>query len=214
MKFKDEQDMKPANTVTLTWSGKDWQAKCTVPADRLKPSYSFAVALPDDAVLPDPHAGDCRLLFPKDTFLYLPLLAANGLQELDILVEKHFRELGKRSPSGNKSYVPIILLEDLCVQKSRGSENWRTCQCKCQIPGGEVRIFTSLNQLASNALRHWSDRQAATIDVFQGVYFYHSRKYWPIDRMRDNVVYGKPFPVYSDPSEKTMTLPGMDPFLE
>jgi hypothetical protein len=212
MKPKDVHVKPTGNTLTLTWSGKDWQSKCTVSAERLKPSYSFTVALPDDAIMPNLPAGDQRLLFQKDTFLYLPLLAANGSQDLYTLVEMHFQELGKRSPSGNKSYIPIHLLEDLCIQKSKGSDNWRTCQCKCQIPGND-RIFPSLNQLASYALRRWSDRQASTMDVFQGVYFLHSRKYWQIDRMRDHVVHSQPLPVSSDPSENTMTLPGMDTFL-
>lgn len=212
MKHKEENEKLSGNTVALTWSGKEWQSKCTVPAERLKPGYSFTVALPGDAILPDPPTGDRRLLFPKDSFLYLPLLATNGSQDLDALVEKHFHELGKRSPSGNKSYIPIHLLEDLCVQKSKGSDNWRTCQCKCQIPGSD-RIFPSLNQLASYALRHWSDREAATIDVFHGVYFLHSRKYWQIDRMREHVVHDQPLPSHSDPSENTMILPGMDNFL-
>lgn len=212
MNPKEEHKKKPGNTITLTWSGKEWQVACTVPAERLKPGYSFTVALPDDAILPVPPTGDCRLLFPKDSFLYLPLLAVKGSQELDALVEKHFRELDKRAPSEKKSYVPILLLEDLCVQKSKSSDNWRTCQCKCQIPGAN-RIFSSLNKLASNALRLWSDREAATIDVFQGVYFFHSRKYLQIHYMRERVVHDQPLPVHFDPSENTMTLPGMDTFL-
>jgi hypothetical protein len=212
MNTKEEHKTKPGKKITFTWSGKEWQSKCTVPAERLNPGYSFTVALPDDAILPDQPAGDCRLLFSKDTFLYLPLLAVKGSKELDSLVEKHFRELGKRSPSEKKSYVPILLLEDLCVQKSKGSDNWRTCQCKCQIPGNE-RIFPTLNQLASYALRQWSDREAATIDVFHGVYFLHSRKYLQIHYMRERVVNGQPLPSHSDPSENTMILPGMDNFL-
>jgi hypothetical protein len=212
MKPKDNLVKATGNTLTLTWPGKDWQAKCTVPAERLKSGYSFTVNLPDEAILPNLPTEDCRLLFPKDTFLYLPLLTAKGSQEIDTLVAKHFRELGKRPPSEKKSYVPIHLLEDLYIQKSKGSDNWRTCPCKCRIPGVE-RTFPSLNQLASYSLRHWSNRQASTIDVFQGVYFQHSRKYWQIDRMRDHVVHGQPLPVHSDPSENTMTLPGLDTFL-
>lgn len=212
MNPKEEHVKKTSNTICLTWSGKEWQSKCTVAAERLMPGYSFNVSLPDAALRPDPPAADQRLLFPKGTFLYLPLLAVKGSLELDALVEKHFRELDKRAPSENKSYVPILLLEDLCIQKSKGSDNWRTCQCKCQIPGND-RIFPSLNQLASYALRLWSDREAATIDVFHGVYFLHTRKYLQIHYMRERVVHGQPLPAHSDPSENTMTLPGMDTFL-
>ena len=212
MKTKQDHIKQTGNTIALTWSGKEWQAKCAVPTERLIPGYSLTIPLPEAALKPDPLAEDRRLLFAKDTFLYLPLRAVRNQDDIDLQIAKHFHEQGKNPPSGNKSYIPIQLLEDLCVQKSRGSDNWRTCQCKCQILGND-RIFPSLNQLASYALRLWSDREAATIDVFQGVYFYHSRKYWQLDHMRESVVHGNPPPVNSDPGENTPPLPGLDKFL-
>jgi hypothetical protein len=212
MNAKGVQMIDSGNTVTLTWSGKEWQAKCAVPAERLIPGYTLDIPLPAAALKPDPPSGDCRLLFAKDTFLYLPLLAVHDQQALDTLIGRHFHELGNKLPSGDKSYVPIQLLEDLYVQKPRGSGNWRTTPCKCQIAGND-RVFASLNQLAGDALSQWSNRETKAIDIFHGVVFHHSRKYWPIDRMRDHVVYDKPLPKYADPGENTPPLPGMDHFL-
>ncbi len=212
MRPKEEHAKQAGNTIDLIWSGKEWQAKCAVPAERLIPGYSLTIPLPEAALKTDPPSGDRRLLFAKDTFLYLPLLAVHDQQALDTLIGKHFHELGKKLPSGDKSYVPIQLLEDLYVQKPKGSDNWRTIPCKCQIPGKD-RIFASLNQLAIAALRQWSARETAAIDVFHGMVFHHSRKYWQIDRMRAHVVHGEPLPKFTDPGENTLALPGMEPFL-
>ena len=209
MKPKTKENTPPTDTITLTWSGKQWNVTCSVLDKNLVSEYAFTIPLPKEAIRPVP-AQNRLLLFKAETWLYLPLRAVRQADVLDKIIGKHFHERGLRLPPDEaKSYVPIRLLEDLYVQKTNGRGTWRTAPCQCQI--AEIdRIFPSLNQLAQHALREWTNNKAATIDVFQGVAFYYLSFYWPIDYQRRHVTNGDPLPKVRDPGEGTPSLPGLN----
>jgi hypothetical protein len=212
MKKTTTTPAKATNTVTLTWSGREWNVSASVPPERLRINHAFTVNLPDEAVRRDLPTGEKRLLFPKDTWLYLPVKATHDQATLDRNVGKHFHEHTLRLPPGDKSYVPLQLMEDLCVRKPKGDGNWPSTQCKCQIAGMR-KVFDSVNCAAQHALRTWTNRTGA-VCVFSEVTFRHKTSYLCLDHQRRHVVDGIPLPETQDPGKDTMILPGLEKILD
>ena len=171
--------------------------------------------MPKRALLPKPRpkpaARTRKLLFDKDTWLYLTVRAVRDQAPLDTMTGRHFNKIGRKMPVDGKNYVPIRLLENLYILKPKGYGDWPTDKCKCRIEGAE-EVFTSLNQLAKHALILWTNRKTGSTDVFHDICFYHEGGYWPIDRMRDHIVHNGPLPTKENKDDATLPLPGMDTF--
>jgi hypothetical protein len=196
-------------TLNLQWTGKEWQTHCSAPPKRLVVGYSLTVPLPDAAIQPAPPSGDRRLLFPKDTWLYLPITPVRDQKTLDTVVGKHFYDQGLSShPSEDKTFVPIRLLEDLYIQKTQRGRTWRCAQCECQV-ADDNHTFGSLNEAGQHALRKWTERSGA-INVFSEVLFKHESSYLCTNYKRIFVVDGiPPPPKKTDPVDEPLKLPGM-----
>jgi hypothetical protein len=180
---------------------------CSIPTERLQPRYPLTVALPDEALR-------WRLLFESDTCLYLPVRATRKRSELDALIARHFAECGLRvPPQDGRSYIPIRLLKGLFIRKPKGGGIWPSSPCPCRIDG-RARVFGSLNQLVQQALRTWTNRPTAGVDVFLCVHFYYARGFWRLDWMRRHIMEGEPLPEAHDPGRGTPPLPGLEEFLE
>jgi hypothetical protein len=212
MKKETKEQTKLTKTVSLTWLGTEWHVVTSVPIERLRLDYTFTVSLPEEAVKTELPTGAKLLLFPKDTWLYLPVKATHAQETLARNIEKHFRERMLKMPAGNKDYVPFQLMDDLYVRKPKGDGNWPSMQCKCQIAGIK-KDFDSLNHAAQHALLTWTDRKGA-IDVFNEVTFKHKASYLCIAHQRRYVADGIPLPETQDPGKGTMILPGLEKILE
>ena len=201
-----KESAKPAPTLTIMWTGRRWAVACSIPTERLQPQYPLTLELPDEAIR-------WRLLFEPDTFLYLPLRVTRKRSESDALIARHFSERGLRVPTEDgRSYIPIRLLKGLYIRKPKGPGIWPSSPCPCRIDG-RARVFGSLNQLVQQALRTWTHRPTAGVDVFLCVHFY-SKGFWRLDWMRRHIMEGEPLPEVPDPGHGTPALPGMEEFLE
>ncbi|MEI6150770.1 MAG: hypothetical protein WCS01_16860, partial [bacterium] len=87
-----KESEKPAQTLTVMWTGRLWTVACSIPTERLQPQYPLTLELPDEAVR-------WRLLFEPDTCLYLPLRVTRKRSESDALIARHFSERGLRVPT-------------------------------------------------------------------------------------------------------------------
>lgn len=212
---QQKKNRRAKGRLSLTWTGNEWNIECAVPAEKLRSHYTFSVTVPKKALLPKPRpkpaARTWKLLFDKDTWLYLPVRAVRDQTAIGTMIGRHFSEIGRNLPSGDRISVPIRLLEPLYILKPKGYGDWPTGKCKCRIEG-EERVFTSLHQLAKHALILWTNRRTGSTDVFHDICFYHKGGYWPIDRMRDHVVHNGPLPANDEKDDDTLPLPGMDTF--
>ncbi|MBM4165080.1 MAG: hypothetical protein FJ222_11670, partial [Lentisphaerae bacterium] len=135
-----KESTKPAQTLTVMWTGRRWVVDCPIPTERLQSRYPLTLELPDAAVR-------WRLLFEPDTCLYLPLRVTRRRNELDPLIARHYSESGVRAPpEDGRSYIPIRLLKGLYIRKPKGCGAWPSSPCPCRIEG-RARVFRSLNQL-------------------------------------------------------------------
>jgi hypothetical protein len=177
----------PMHSVTLKWTGKKWEVSGLPEAMKVRRNVVCQVSLAEQDLEPADAEKEIRVLFPKDTVLYLPLNPSKD--ELRLRQLCHLKKPILRS-SADRDLLPIMLDEDLRI----GIRSRSLLDTACHFAGDETQTFRSLNDAAQTALKTWTNRRTASIGVFKEVQFVHDAELLMIDIKRDEILYGKPLP--------------------
>lgn len=213
----NSEEKNPEFSLTLLWDGEKWEVEWTGSNERLRKGASVKVPLPESVILPPPRTRGCqsnkdrKLLFESGTTLFFRLPNARETDSLAEALERHCKDHGIKPPKPEEgvAWVPILLKEDLYIQKGAGAKTWSASDCLCEIPveslaGGHV--FSSLNMAASRAKTVWGKTRTPSTNVFDNVYFQHKRDTLAISHKRRLVVEGVSIP--ETPAPVGPTLPG------
>lgn len=198
--------------LRIIWNGSTWNIESSGVPHGLDPGAEFLIRLPSVSLPSQPvpltevldsvaTATQGKLLFPADTWLYLPLSPVKNEDKAWALWVVHRdAERPALSKSPDKPLIPILLEEELrfAHAASRGLG-----ACRCRIGG---RGFDSLNQAASHALLEWTGSEAGAINVFDGVRFIHSKGLLRLRDQRSHILDGDPLPENPDSDEGTPQL--------
>ena len=177
----------PMHALTLKWTGKKWEVSGLPEAMKVRRNVVCQVSLAEQDLEPADAEKEIRVLFPKDTVLYLPLNPSKYQLRLRQLC--HLKKPSLRN-SAEKDLLPIMLDEDLRI----GIRSRSLLDTACHFAGDDTQKFRSLNDAAQTALKTWTDRRTAAIGVFKEVQFVHDAELLIIDKKRDEILDGKPLP--------------------
>jgi hypothetical protein len=145
------------------------------------------VSLAEQDLEPADAEKEIRVLFPKDTVLYLPLDPTKDKLRLRQLCQP-FKPVLRES--SDKDLLPVILAEDLRIgTRSRG-----LLDTACHFADDKTRTFKSLNDAAQTAIQIWTDQEKAAINVFKGMKFVHDHALLILDKKRGELLDGMPLP--------------------
>ncbi len=182
--------MSELNTheLTLTWNGRKWVTSALPPGKAISVGFKAELTVPENALSDVGNESSPRLLFPKGTILYLPMVPTKDKISLRQRCALHIPRLTHRLK--NKDLLPIILDSDLQIDPV----NEQLEGCPCRFAGDTSSSFKSLNEAAKNALKTWTSRETGAIGVFMEVRFVHDSQLLQIDAKRDEVLHEQPLP--------------------
>lgn len=177
----------PMHSVTLKWTGKKWEVSGLPEAMKVRMNVVCQVSLAEQDLEPADAEKEIRVLFPKDTVLYLPLDPTKDKLRLRQLCQP-FKPVLRES--SDKDLLPVILAEDLRIgTRSRG-----LLDTACHFADDKTRTFKSLNDAAQTAIQIWTDQEKAAINVFKGMKFVHDHALLILDKKRGELLDGMPLP--------------------
>ena len=175
------------HSVTLKWTGKKWEVSGLPEAMKVRRNVVCQVSLAEQDLEPADAEKEIRVLFPKDTVLYLPLDPTKDELRLRQLCQP-FKPVLRES--SDKDLLPVILAEDLRIgTRSRG-----LLDTACHFADDKTRTFKSLNDAAQTAIQIWTDQEKAAINVFKGMKFVHDHALLILDKKRGELLDGMPLP--------------------
>jgi hypothetical protein len=175
------------HSVTLKWTGKKWEVSGLPEAMKVRMNVVCQVSLAEQDLEPADAEKEIRVLFPKDTVLYLPLDPTKDKLRLRQLCQP-FKPVLRES--SDKDLLPVILAEDLRIgTRSRG-----LLDTACHFADDKTRTFKSLNDAAQTAIQIWTDQEKAAINVFKGMKFVHDHALLILDKKRGELLDGMPLP--------------------
>ncbi len=176
------------HNLTLTWNGKKWETS-GLPTNRMiAKGQVLQIVLPEHALVESDQSAAPKLLFPKGSILYLPIMPVRDETELHGRCMRENPKITNRPK--NKELLPIVLQSDLYIDPI----NEQLHSCVCQFAGDDSQTFKSVNDAAKSALKTWTNRETAAVGVFMEVRFVHDAQLLQIDMKRDEVLHEQPLP--------------------